>query len=89
MMAEYHDEMEDNHWMASLRAPVWNGWSSLSGRSYVGSMPLVDEVISTEDYQTGSTVLDSTSNRTICEDLEVRWGNGVNGLKGKVSLLGW
>ena len=52
------------------------------------SMPLVDKVILAEDYQTGTAVLDSISNRAICEDLEVRWGNGGNGLKRKVSLLG-
>ena len=54
-----------------------------------GSMPLVDKVILAEDYQTGIAVLDSMSNRTICEDLEVRWWNGGNGLKQKFSLLGW
>ena len=54
-----------------------------------GSMPLVDEVIIMEDYQTGTAVLDSISNRTICEILEVRRGGGGKGLKYKVSLLGW
>ena len=54
-----------------------------------GSMPLMDEVILADDYQTGSDILYSTANRTICEDLEVRWGNGGNGMKRKVSLLGW
>ena len=53
------------------------------------SMPLVGEVILTDDYQTGTTVLDSTSSRTICEDLEVCCGNAAKGLKRKVSLLGW
>ena len=50
-----------------------------------GSMPLMDEVILTEDYQTGTSVLDSISNRTIFEDLEVtlgewRHGFGARGL---------
>ena len=54
-----------------------------------GSMPLVDEVILAVDYQTGTVVLDSISNRTICEDLEVCWGNGGKGLKLNVSMLGW
>ena len=54
-----------------------------------GSMPLVDEVILAEDYLTGTAVLDSISSRTICEDLEVLWGNVGKGLKRKVSLLGW
>ena len=49
------------------------------------SMPLVSEAILAEDYQTGIAVLDSISNRTICEDLEVRCGNGGKGLKQKVS----
>ena len=53
-----------------------------------GTMPLVDEVIMEEYYQTGTAILDSISNRTICEDLEVQWGNGCNGLKCKVSLMG-
>ena len=48
------------------------------------SMPLVDEVNLATDYQTGTTILDSIMNRAICEDLEVRWGNGGNGLKQKV-----
>ena len=39
-----------------------------------GNMPRVDEVILTEDYQTGTADIDSTSSRTICDDLEVRWG---------------
>ena len=54
-----------------------------------GSMPLVDEVTLVEDYQTGTTVLDSILNRTICDDLEVRWGNGGKALREKVSQLGW
>ena len=54
-----------------------------------GSMPHVDEIILAEDYQTGTAVLDSFSNRTICEDLEVRWEDGGKGMKKKVSLLGW
>ena len=54
-----------------------------------GSMPLVDKVILAEDYQTGTAVLDTTANRTICEEVEVRWGNGGKGLKRKVSLLRW
>ena len=53
------------------------------------SMPLVDEVILSEDYEIGTTILDCISNRTICEDLEVRLGNGGIGLKRKFSLLGW
>ena len=52
-------------------------------------MPLVDEAIMEEDYQTGDADLDSISNRTMYEDLEVRWGNGGKGLKQNVSLLGW
>ena len=54
-----------------------------------GSMPLVGEVILAEDYQTGTAVLDSVLNRTIGEDVEVRWGSGCKLLKQKVSLLGW
>ena len=53
------------------------------------SMLLVDEVILTEDYHAGTTVFDSISNRTICEELEVCWVNGGKGLKRGVSLLGW
>ena len=41
----------------------------------------MDEVIIAEDYQTGTDVLDSISNRTICEDQEVHSGNGGKGLK--------
>ena len=52
-----------------------------------GSMPCVDEVILAEDYLTAYLI--SVSNRTICEDLEIRWRNGGKGLKQKVSLLGW
>ena len=54
-----------------------------------GRMPLMDEVIVAEDYQAGTAVLDCILNRTICEDVEVCWGNGGKGLKRKVSLLGW
>ena len=54
-----------------------------------GSMPLVDEVILNDDYQTGTTILDSTSNRSICEDLEVHWGGGSKSLKQNLSLHGW
>ena len=54
-----------------------------------GSMPLMDEVILAEDNQSGTVVLDSILNRTICDDLEVRWGNGGKGSKLNVSLLGW
>ena len=39
-----------------------------------GSMPQVDEFIMTVDYLTGTAVLDSTTNRAICEDVDVRWG---------------
>ena len=53
------------------------------------SMPLIDEVILAEDYQTGTAVLDSISYRIICVDLVVSLGNGGKGLKRKVSLLGW
>ena len=38
------------------------------------SMSLMDKVILAKDYQTSTAVLESTLNRTICEDLEVRWG---------------
>ena len=38
------------------------------------SMPVIHEVILTEDYQTGIAVLDSTSNRNIGEYVEIRWG---------------
>ena len=48
----------------------------------------MDEVILAEVYQTGTAVLDFMLNRTICDDLELRLGNGVKGLKQKVSLLG-
>ena len=44
----------------------------------------MDVVILTEDYQTGTVVLDSTSSRTMCEDLEVRLGDGGKGLMQKV-----
>ena len=54
-----------------------------------GSMPNIDEVTLTEDYQTGTAVLDFTSNRTFCEDLDVLWWDGGKCLKRKVSLLGW
>ena len=50
-----------------------------------GSMPLFDEVILAEDYQTGTAILDSISNRTICEDLEVRRGNGGKRLRQNLS----
>ena len=49
----------------------------------------MDEEILTEDYQTGIAVLDFTSYRAICEDLEVRCGSGGKGLKRRVSLLRW
>ena len=54
-----------------------------------GSILLVDMVILAEVYQAGTVVHDSITNLTICEDLEVRWGNGGKGLKRMVSLLGW
>ena len=54
-----------------------------------GGMSLMDDVILAEDYQTGTAIIDFVSNRTICEDLVVRWGNGGKGLKRKVYLLGW
>ena len=47
----------------------------------LGSMPFVDEVIMTKDYQTGTNILYSASNRTICEDLEVLLGDGQKSLK--------
>ena len=47
----------------------------------------MDEVILTEDYQTGTVVLDSTLNGNIGEDEEVRRGDGGKGLKSKVSLM--
>ena len=50
-----------------------------------GSMPHGDEVILTEDYNTGTAVLDSTSNQTINEDVEVHWEDGCEGLKQMVS----
>ena len=43
------------------------------------SVPLVDEVIFAEDCRTGTVILDSNSNRTISEDVEVqgpRWRQG-------------
>ena len=49
------------------------------------NMPLMDEVILAEDYLAGTAVLNSILNRTICEDLEVHWGNGGKGSKRKVS----
>ena len=39
------------------------------------NMPLMDDDILAEDFQAATAVLDSISNRTICEDFEVRWGN--------------
>ena len=51
-------------------------------------MPLVGNVSLIEDYQT-DTVLNSSSNRTISDDLDVRCGEGGKGLKRKVSLLAW
>ena len=68
MIVEAHDEMEDSHRMVSLRAT----FSVLKGATTAacGSMPLVDKVNLTEDYQSGTALLDS--NRTICEDVEVR-----------------
>ena len=71
-IAEARDEMVDSHWMASLRAAI-SAWMELLWGAR-GSMPLVEEVILTEDYQTGTAGHDCTSNRTICEDLDVRWG---------------
>ena len=50
-----------------------------------GSMQFVDEVILAEDYQTGTAVQDSISSKTVCEDLEVRLGNGGKCLKRNVS----
>ena len=38
-------------------------------------MPLDDEVIMAEEYQTGTAVQDYIYNRTISKDLEVRLGN--------------
>ena len=49
-----------------------------------GSMPLVDEVILSEDYQADTTVLDSISNLTSCEDMKVCWGDGGEGCQEKV-----
>ena len=46
-----------------------------------GSMPIMDEVILAEDYQTGTAILDSSLNQAICEDVVVRWGDGGKGLK--------
>ena len=53
----------------------------------LGSMPLVDKPLMdlAEDYQTGTSILDSISNRTVCENVEVRWGNGGKDFKRKVS----
>ena len=79
MVAEVHDEMEDGHWMASM-VTAFSAWKELL-RMPIGSMPLVDEVILAEDYQTGTAILYSISNRTICEDLEVRWWDEGKGTK--------
>ena len=54
-----------------------------------GSTSLVDEVILTKEYQTCTTVFESTLNRTIGEDVEVRWEDVGKGLRRMVSLLGW
>ena len=43
-----------------------------------------NEVILNEDYQTSIVVLDSTAKGTICEDLEVCWGDGGKGLCGGI-----
>ena len=52
-----------------------------------GRMPLVDEVIMTEDYQTGTAILDSISNQAICKDLDVRWGDGSMDLSARSICL--
>ena len=48
-------------------------------------VPLVDDVILTDDHQTGTTIVDSASNRTIGEDVEVCQRDEGKSLKQKVS----
>ena len=81
MMAEAHDEMEDGFFEGGI---LCLEGATMGARE---SMPIMDKVFLAENYQTGTAILDSTSNRTICEDLEVCWANGGKGLKQKVSLL--
>ena len=66
MITEAHDDMEKSHWMASLRV-TFSAWKELLW------VPMRACHSWTENYETGTAVLDSTLNRTICEDLEVRW----------------
>ena len=71
MIDEAHDEIEDGYWLVSLWA-AFSAWRELLR---------VDKVILTEDHYAGTVVFDSTSKRTIGENVEVWWGDGGKGLK--------
>ena len=72
MIVEANGEMEDS----PSKVFFEGGLLCLGGKTTGsgGSMPLVVEVILIEDNQTGITDLDFTSNRRVCDDVEVRCG---------------
>ena len=80
MIAEAHVEMGDSHWMASLKA-------AFSARKKLRWVIMGACHTWTRSSRLRTTKPTLISNRTICEDLEVRWENGGKGLKRKVSLL--
>ena len=71
MMAEPNDEM-DRHWMAALRA-AFSAWMELQWVT-VGACHSWTRSPWLRTTNPETAVLDSISNQTICEYMEVSWG---------------